>query len=391
MLLIMFVTLAILGAVEAPFHEAKLVFPPENYHNHSPSIVETAGGDFLVSWFRGVGERTDDTSVIRGARLKPGAAEWSEPFVMADNRPLPDQNPTMFIDPQGRLWLFWISSIDNLVRGYFPMYRISTDYGNDGPPRWQWQSPLWVRPVELEETYVSAVDRMLAEGRIPERRIAALEEKKKLAADKLLQRLGWMPRQPPIMLSETRMMVPLYSDVWNHSLMAFTEDAGENWEFSKLMILSSYHNEQASLVRRKNGNIVAFMRASPRVKRAESSDGGMTWVEDPLEIPTPDSSVAAVALGSGNWLLAVNDTDEGRHVLTVYLSDDEGATWKWKRALERFDRGEGAGHYPTLIEASDGSVHIVYTHFDNARFGERMRTIKHVRFNEAWVKEGNLE
>lgn len=382
-------SLAFLGGAEAPLYEARLVFPPEDFHNHSPSIVETPAGDFLVGWFHGVGERTDDTSVIRGARLKPGAAEWSEPFVLADNRPLPDQNPTLFIDPQGRLWMFWISSIDNLVRGYFLMYRISTDYEGDGSPRWSWQSPLWVRPLELEKTYVGAVDRMLAEGRIPERRVAALEEKKKMAGDKLWQRLGWMPRQPPIMLNETRMMVPLYSDVWNHSLMAFTEDGGENWEFGRPIILSSYHNEQASLVRRKNGNIVAFMRASPRVKRAESSDGGMTWTEDPLDISTPDSSVAAVALGSGNWLLAVNDTDGGRHVLTLYLSDDEGATWKWKRALERFERDEGAGHYPTLIEASDGSVHIVYTHFDNASFGERMRTIKHVRFNEAWVTAGD--
>lgn len=101
-------------------------------------------------------------------------------------------------------------------------------------------------------------------------------------------------------------------------------------------------------------------------------------------------------------MLAVNDA-AGRHVLTAYLSDDEGKTWKWKRALERIEARQGSGpnptpiqagderfetrlgaaHYPTLIQATDGGIHIVYTYSNTAEF--EGNTIKHARFNEAWV------
>ncbi len=96
-------------------------------HNHSSSIVETPAGDLLVCWFHGHGEKVDDTLVIRGARKRQGASEWSEPFVMADNQDLPDQNCVLFIDPRSTLWLFWISSLDNTSRTYLLKYRTSTD------------------------------------------------------------------------------------------------------------------------------------------------------------------------------------------------------------------------------------------------------------------------
>lgn len=216
-----------------------------------------------------------------------------------------------------------------------------------------------------------------------------IEERKKVAQDKLFQRLGWMPRQPPIMLTQTRMMVPLYSDTFGCSLFAYTENGGEDWEYSPPMFLPGGGNIQASLVKKQNGNIVAFMRSNGRVRqirRAESSDGGMNWTEVPLDIPNGGSSVAACGLRSGNWILLCNDTVRGRHILTAYLSDDEGQTWKWKRALENLEPEKGTGSYPTVIQAKDGTIHCTYMHEDAKNFAGK--TIKHARFNEAWVKAG---
>lgn len=374
-------------AADALF-ETALIFPPERFHNHSPGIVETPRGNLLACWFHGRGERKDNSLVILASRRRKGADKWSQPFVLADNKGLPDQNPTLFIDPQKRLWLFWISSLDNEVRGHFLKYRISTDYEGEGAPRWDWQDSLVAFPKDLETTWVSAVDRMLAEGRIAKRDIPELKRKQKLASEKLWHRIGWMPRQPPIMLDEKRMMLGLYSDVWDCSLMAFTEDAGASWEFSKPMILSSPLNVQPALVRKRNGAVVAFMRDEPRVRRAESNDGGMNWTEVPIDLPCPGSSVAATSLRSGAWLLATNDAD-GRHVLRLHLSDDEGKSWKWSRAIEAFEKRQGSGQYPTLIQGANDDIHIVYTHDNVAEFGPKMRTIKHVRFNEAWIKAEN--
>ena len=397
MILALWLAMTLCSPVAQPLYEAELIFPAEAFHNHSSTIVETPQGDFLAAWFHGKGERNDDTLVISGARKKKGAAVWSAPFLMADNKDLPDQNPVLFIDPSKTLWLFWISSLDNEVRGYFLKYRTSVDYEGDGAPNWKWQDAVFCRPRDFESTYLGALDRVLANLRgtpgaaMNPERVAALEEKKKMAGQKLFQRLGWMPRQPPLMLNEKRMMLGLYSDVFNCSLAAFTEDAGRTWEFSKPMILSSFGNIQPAFVRKRNGNIVAFMRSGGlvrQIRRAESSDGGMNWREVPLDIPNPGSSVAAIGLKDGHWVLACNDTEVGRHILTVCMSDDEGQSWKWKRQLEKFaDPKVNTASYPTLIQASDTSIHCTYTFQDKAHFeGE---VIKHVRFDEAWIKSGD--
>ena len=380
--------LALLTAGEAPLYEVELIFPGEPFHNHSSSIVETAGGDLIVCWFHGKGERNDDTLVISGARRNKGESNWSEPFLMADNQNLPDQNCTMFIDPEGRLWMFWISAIDNLVRSYFLKYRYSVDYEGDGPPVWKWQDAIFCRPKDADTAFVENLERFIEmvknSTEISEERrqrfLSRVEENRAEANDKLFQRLGWMPRQPPIMLSDKRMMLGLYSDTFNCSMFAFTEDAGQTWEFSRPL---GQRGIQPSVVKKQNGNLVAFMRDSPVVRRAESSDGGMTWTEVPIDIANSGASVAVLGLKSGNWILAVNDLPRGRERLTLYMSSDEGETWPIKRALEDLEPEMGTGSYPTLIETADGSIHITYTHQDKKNFeGE---TIKHVRFNEAWI------
>jgi predicted neuraminidase len=389
MLLELIVSAVLLAAPEEALYEAELIFPPENFHNHSSSLVETPGGDLIACWFHGKGERTDDTLVISGARKNKGETAWSAPFLMADNRNLPDQNCTLFIDPQGRLWLFWISSLDNLVRSYFLKYRYSTDYEGDGPPVWAWQDALICRPKDADTVFVKHLEKQLAELKaskeISEERKAAilsrLDVRRAEYGDKLFQRLGWMPRQPPIMLTDKRMMLGLYSDTFDCSMFAFTEDAGQTWEFSQPLRMRGI---QPSLVRKKNGHIVAFMRDSPVVRRAESSDGGMTWTEDPIGIANSGSSVAALGLPSGNWILLVNDVPRGRHVLTAYLSEDEGKTWTIKRPLEDMEPNMGTGSYPTLILAADGSIHATYTFEDKKHFDGK--SIKHARFNEAWIR-----
>ena len=72
MFLATILSLAILAAPYAPLYEAEFLFPPEPFHNHSSSIVETPGGDLIACWFHGKGERTDDTLVISGARKGKG-------------------------------------------------------------------------------------------------------------------------------------------------------------------------------------------------------------------------------------------------------------------------------------------------------------------------------
>lgn len=384
-------------AAEAPLYEAELVFPTNEFHNHGSSITQAPNGDLLVCWFHGTGERWADDVMVQGSRRRAGASEWEPPFVMADTPDLPDCNPVLFTDPQGTLWLIWITVQDNMWGGSLLKYRLSDDYLNDGPPVWRWQDVIHTRPTDLEARFLKVIDdglELLAPmlEAMPEIKdeIAAGREK---AKDKLHQRLGWMTRIRPIMVNEKRMLLGLYSDVFNCSLAAWTEDRGATWGFSTPILddnLGRISNIQPAFVQRKDGTIVAYMRDNglpKRVRTATSADLGATWSGvDSMEIWNSGSSVDAIALESGRWALVCNDLADGRHRLTVFLSEDEGATWPVKRTLENEPaKDDGSFSYPSMIQAKDGAIHVTYSHKLKEVKGS---AIKHARFNEAWVAAG---
>ncbi|MCD8539030.1 MAG: exo-alpha-sialidase, partial [Leadbetterella sp.] len=59
--------------------------------------------------------------------------------------------------------------------------------------------------------------------------------------------------------------------------------------------------------------------------------------------------------------------------LSLYVSDDEGKTWKWKHRLE--DREKGGYSYPSLIQSEDGRIHVTYSFHEESH----RKTIKHVQ------------
>ena len=386
--------ISLLSSLAMVDYSAEHIFPPEDFHNHSSSIVETPNGDLLACWFHGNGERKDDSLIILGSRKKKGASRWSAPFLMADNPNLPDQNPVLFIDPDQRLWLFWTSSMDNEVRSFFVKYRYSEEYEGHGAPVWKWQDALFCRPEHADTAFPRLLETRLQQltqedspaGPQQQQALRELQKRRSMYSDKLFQRLGWLPRQPPVMLSKKRMMLGLYSDTFDCSMFAFTDDGGRSWEFSCPV---SAWGIQPAVIRRRNGDLLGYLRASPQTQCIQSTDSGRTWTSVPLNIPNAGSSVAGLALASGRWLLAVNDDPRGRHQLSLYLSSDEGRTWKRRRFLERMDPEQrpATASYPTLIQSADGMIHCTYTHMNATEFTGK--SIRHVWFAEDWVAAGS--
>jgi predicted neuraminidase len=351
--------------------------------------VECPNGDLLAVWFHGSGERTANDVVIQGARLKQGETAWGEVFVAADTPGLPDCNPVVFLDGRQRLWLAWMVVRVNRWEQSLLKYKLSTDYEGSGSPKWQWQEVILIQPGDdfpdrLREgfkqlgyeqqmwgEYAKPYDELLVEA----------------AADPVKRDIGWMTRAKPLRITEGthagRLLLPLYSDGFNISLMAISDDDGDTWRASKPMV--GLGNIQPTLARRKDGTIVAFMRdggESPkRVMVSESKDDGETWtVARDTELPNPSSSLAVINLADGRWLMVLNDTEDGRHQLAVVVSEDEGRTWKGKRYLDKSPPHEGNYGYPTAIQSRNGRVHVTYTH--DVKPG---KSIKHVEFDPAWL------
>ena len=168
--------------------------------------------------------------------------------------------------------------------------------------------------------------------------------------------------------------------------MAISDDDGKTWYASRPIV--GLGASQPTIVRLKSGQLKTFHRDDGALpKRAQSSisdDDGLTWsVARDTDIPNPGSSLEVIALADGRWAMAFNDTERGRHSFAIALSDDEGLTWKWKRRIEHEGPGEGGFSYPSLIQTSDGRLHVTYSY---KRSGEGA-TIKHAAFDGNWITQ----
>lgn len=370
-------------------YTSELIFPIQNLHVHSSSIIELPNGDLLSCWFEGSGERTANDVQVKGARLRKGSKKWTAPFVLADTPGQPDCNPVLFINQNEQLFLFWLVVQANSWETSILKYKTTSDYKKDDAPNWRWQDIILLKPGE---EFPETINTEFRKSDIPElawAEYAPLYEKMifEAAKDPKKRETGWMTRTHPTVLSDGRILLPLYSDGYNLSLMAISDDGGKNW-IPSLPIVGR-GNVQPSVVQKTDGSLVAYMRdggdAPGRIQISSSSDNGSTWsFATKTDMPNPGASIEALVLENKDWILIHNNTEDGRHSLVVSLSDDEGKTWKWTKILDKKDQGTGSFAYPSVIQSKDGLIHVTYSYHL-----AKDRTIKHAAFTSDWIKNKN--
>lgn len=410
------------------------IFTMQEEHTHGASIVELPNGDLLSTWFQGNGERWSDDVRIMGARKLRGESKWSDTFIMADVPDFPDINPVLFIDAKEQLWLVWYTVIANQWETSLLKYRISKNYmQKDGSPEWSWQDNILVKPggktergIQPDDAFVASIERQydkLTEDLIKSNpspseieqwvnfktRIINKVKGKTLTAKgriykedgtfiqsqlgyPLSRRIGWQTKNKPVQIGN-RILLPLYSDGIEMSIFAITDDFGKTWKFSTPIV--GIANIQASIAQKKSGHLVAYMRDNGpppmRHPMSISKDRGMTWsnVVD-SNVPNPGSGSDVVTLQNGNWVIAYNDTESGRHSLAVSISEDEGNTWSYTRHII-LDQGitPMTGAYPSIIAGADGlQIHVIFS-FTKTIEGKKKETIRHILINEDWIIQGD--
>jgi predicted neuraminidase len=370
--------------IKAPIIFENLIFPQQEKHVHGSSIVSLPNGDFLATWFQGSGERNADDVKIFGARLKKGEHQWSTPFLMADTKDIPDCNPVLFLNSKGKLFLVWVAVEANRWEYSILRFRTSTDYLNDGAPKWNWQDNILLKPGDMFATETENKFKLLPKPELAWSEYARSYDEMIIEASKDLRKrsIGWMTRIKPLLLENGKILLPLYSDGYNFSIVAISEDEGDTWRPSLPII--SRGGIQPALVRKKNGDIIAYLRdngdAPNRVQISESTDIGESWsAAVKSAIPNSGSSIELIVLKDGKWAFIGNDLDEGRYRLSLYISTDEGKTWKYKTVLENISKGNGSFSYPSLIETADGILHITYSYSTE----NKGQSIKYVEVNPA--------
>lgn len=392
-------------SADEPFYESEVVFVPSEElhgHVHASTILECPNGDLRVVWYengpklptpRYYNDAHDKNDNVRisGSRKAKNSDIWEAPFVMSDTFGTADNNPTMVIDKGGKLWLFHSTMLgvpkwtwgSSMVR-----YKISSEYDQPGPPKWELSEVLIPHPVGIAEVVELAAKELDSKetrdayGLSKTQADAFLKQMREAAIDPMQIKFGWMPRVHPLIRSDGMLVLPLSNENFEIPMMAMTKNFGRNWTYSKpvpgLGLL------QPTLVEFPNGDITAFFRNGDpraRIKRSHSTDGGMTWsVPELTDRLHPGGGIEALLLKNGNLVLAYNNKETSpRDKLAISISTDQGRTWKWTRQLE--DTPNGRFDYPSIIQTKDGLLHVSYSY--------HLGTIKHVTFNEAWVREGN--
>ncbi|MFM8187565.1 MAG: exo-alpha-sialidase [Pirellula sp.] len=369
-------------AAEQPLLESQLVFPLRSEHNHAPSIVELPDGSFLASWYRGSGERKADDVAIYGARLAKGSNEWSPDFLMTDTPGFPDGNTAMMVDNQGHLHLFWPLVLANTWESCITQQLVSHQPTGTASPVWNRKESLWLKPEDFSTEALAKLDKLLETlpKPLPENLAKEVSQVQTRLADKLHQRLGWQTRCKPTVLKSGRILLPLYTDTYSFSIMAISDDHGVTWRAGKPLM--GFGNIQPSVLEKKDGSLVAYMRENgftDRIRTATSVDGGESWSDvTSLDLPNPGSGLDAVRIASGNWVLIYNDSTKGRNRLAVSLSRDEGQSWSDPKHLE--NQPAGSFHYPAIIQSSDGKIHAIYSYFV-----QEGKSMKHAQFDESWI------
>ncbi len=373
------------------YFSSELVFALHLEHNHAPSIVELPlensddanhASELLVSWYRGSGERKADDVAVYGAH-RNSEGQWTTPFLLADHPEFPDCNTAMMVDPQGRLWLFWPTILANTWESCITQFKVAERMSVEGKPEWNDSGVILLKPADFSETAMQLLDK-LEQSMSPDARQSYANELatvRRRLTDKLFQRLGWQPRCKPTILPSGRILLPLYTDTFSISIMAISDDQGMNWTASGPLL--GFGNIQPSVLRRNDGTLVALMRnngPSGKMLVSESRDDGTTWsIAVDGNLNNPGSGLDAIRLRNGHWLIAYNDTLDGRNRLAVSVSYDEGKTWAETRYLE--NEISGSYHYPAVIQSRDNRIHVVYSYFVDGG-----KSMKHATFSESWVR-----
>ena len=206
--------------------------------------------------------------------------------------------------------------------------------------------------------------------------------------DELYQRLGWMPRVHPIVLPSGRWILPLYTDTFSASIMAISDDRGKTWTASKPLI--GFGNIQPSLVRKNDGELVAFMRDNGphhKIRLSTSRDDGVSWSpRDRFGLSQPRRRHRGHPPGERPLGLDLQRLRRGA-----------GIRWRSRfptmKARPGSGRGTSSGWRPGpvsfTIRRSSRLPTARSTRPTRSSLTGQGSTIEHAHFDEAWLKAGD--
>ncbi len=303
-------------------YEIKDALTPECH----ASTVEVSNGIVVASWFGGTEEKNDDVGIWVSRKVN---GSWSTPIevvngVQDENTRYPCWNPVLF-KPKGQpLQLYY--KVGPSPQEWWGLYMTSEDDGK-----------TWSEPIHLPKNILGPI------------------------------------KNQPVQLANGDILSPSSTESlsgdWKIHLET-SSDMGKTWTKSEsLNNPNEFGAIQPVVLNYGEGKLQLLSRTKNEVVTQNwSEDNGKTWGKmTATSLPNPNSGIDGVTLKDGRQFLVYNPTDKNwgdRVPLSVGLSTD-GKNWKRVLDLEPLtettDKEGEEYSYPTVIQAEDGKIHLVYT------------------------------
>lgn len=339
------------------------MLPPGPFASaHAPTLLELPSGDLLCAWFAGSYEGSADVSIVC-AKLAKGTSKWSEPVRVSGDPERSEQNPSLFLAPNGEVWAMYTAQLDREAGKDNMQFTsvVRRQRSTDGGMTWSDYDTMFPQ----EGTFCRQPIQILSNGRWIFGNWICTDSTCGLAGDP--------------------------------SVFQISDDQGKTWY--RVDMPGSNGRVHPTVVELENGHLAAFMRSRSAdfIYRSESRNYGETWsVPVPTPLPNNNSSISAIKLASGRIAIAYNPTctpkpkaNEAawpglRCPVAVALSEDGGLTFPLIRHMELGEGYVGAENstnnrqyeYPSIMQSADGMLHLAYAY-------QTRRGIKWMTFREA--------
>ena len=290
------------------------------------STVEVSNGVVIASWFGGTKEKNKDVGIWVSRRTNDS---WSTPIEVVnglqdDGTRYPCWNPVLF-KPKGQpLHLFY--KVGPSPQEWWGLYMTSGDNGK-----------TWSDPIKLPDGILGPI------------------------------------KNQPVQLANGDILSPSSNETksgeWTIHL-EYGNDSTNTWTKSQpLNDPNKFGAIQPVVLNYGDGKLQLLSRTKNDVVSENwSDDSGKTWSSmEATALPNPNSGIDGVTLKDGRQLLVYNPTGKNwgdRVPLSIALSTDGK---NWNRVLdleplrENTDKEGEEYSYPTVIQADDDKIHIVYT------------------------------
>ena len=341
-----------------------------------PGLARAPGGRLWATWYGGGADEGPENYVMLVTSADNGRT-WSELQRVIDPPGLLRTfDPVLWVDPQGKLWWFYMQSY-GFWDGRAGVWAVTTDQPDHATPRWS-------APRRLADGIMMNKPTVLRDGTW------------------LFPISIWAQEPAANLPASDRKHVPPAQNKWDPATVGAhvfrSTDQGATLTKIATVRTAEPSPDEHMIVERRDGSLWMLLRDRGGMSETISKDRGVTWsAPQAAVIPHAVSRFFIRRLRSGNLLLvkhhpptidsalmngaAVPKGRIGRSHLTAYLSADDGKTWTGGLVLDERTNVS----YPDGDQAPDGRIFIVYD-----RNWKAEREVLLASFTEAEVAAGRL-